>query len=143
MSKILFDAKILLDILLPARKNHQIAIKSYKKICHEYDKLATSENIITTIEYIASKNKTDCKIIWKFFNSLHENFEIYNFSDILDDSLNIYKKYCESGIMIDFEDLLQVNCAVKNGCDTFITEDKELLKNDFNINIKCLKDFDE
>ena len=143
MSKIFFDANILLDILLPARKNHQIAIKSYEKICQKYDKLATSENIITTIEYIASKNKTDCKIIWKFFNSLHKNFEIYNFSDILNDSLDIYKKNCESALMIDFEDLLQINCALKNKCDTFITEDKELLKSNFNINIKCLKDFDE
>ncbi len=143
MSKLFLDANILLDILLPARKNHKKAIRAYEKICQEYDILATSENIITTVEYIASKNGTDCKIIWKFFDSLSKNFDIYNFTEILDDSLIIYQKNCQDGKKIDFEDLLQLNCAIKNECDIFVTEDRELLKGGYNIVIMSLKDFDE
>ena len=72
MSKIFFDANILLDILLPNRPNHQKAIEAYGVICQDYRVLATSENILTTVEYIASRNKTDCKTIWRFFKSLTE-----------------------------------------------------------------------
>ena len=143
MSKVFFDANILLDILLPARVNHNKAIRAYEIICKNYDILATSEDIITTIEYIALKNKTDCKVVWKFFDSLNKNFEIYNFTDILEDSLNSYKESCQNGKKIDFEDLLQINSAIKNGCNAFITEDKEILKSNFSIEIKCLGDFDE
>ena len=82
MSKIFFDANILLDILIPNRPNHTKALEVYSKVCEKYDTLATSENILTTIEYIASKNNTDCEVVWKFFDSLQQNFELYNFSNM-------------------------------------------------------------
>jgi predicted nucleic acid-binding protein len=92
MSKIFFDANILLDILIPSRTNHQQAIGAYTIICDTYDTLSTSENILTTIEYIASKHGTDCKVIGNFFNSLKNSFELYSFGTILDSSLNIYQQ---------------------------------------------------
>jgi len=140
MSKIFFDANILLDILLPKRPNHKKSIIAYSKICQKYETLSTSENILTTIEYIASKNATDCKTIWKFFNTLQDNFELYSFSEILNESLKIYKKACEEQKKIDFEDLLQLECAIKNGCDTFITEDKQIHKGDYEIEVIGLDD---
>ncbi|HIP51646.1 MAG TPA: PIN domain-containing protein [Campylobacterales bacterium] len=136
MSKIFFDANILLDILIPSRANHQQAIQAYSLICDKYDTLSTSENILTTIEYIASKNGTDCKIIWNFFDSLKNNFELYNFGNILDESLKIYHQACNEHQKIGFEDLLQLQCAMKNECDSFITQDKEIHK--LNVGIEVL-----
>ena len=140
MSKIFFDTNILLDILIPDRKNHTKAINTLLKVGQEYDILATSEDILTTVEYIAKKNKISCKKIHSFFDKLRKNFEIYNFSQVLKDSLSIYHKSCESEIKLDFEDLLQVMCAIHNKCDTFLTEDKELLKLDFDIKILSLSE---
>jgi predicted nucleic acid-binding protein len=138
MSKIFFDANILLDILLPSRPNHVKALDVYVRICDNYDVLATSENILTTIEYIASRNGTPCETTGRFFSSLEENFEFYGFADILHESLEVYRDACMQKKKIDFEDLLQLQCAVKNGCTTFITQDKGIHKLDTSIEICSL-----
>ena len=140
MSKIFIDANILLDILLPARANHKKAVFAYEKVCERYDTLVISENILTTIEYIASKNGTDCKIVWRFFYNLTQNFEIVNFSSILDEALAIYKNACNKSIKIDFEDLLQIESAIKNSCSAFLTEDKGILNSEFKIEVLSLND---
>ena len=140
MSKIFFDANILLDILLPSRPNHEKAMSAYGVICQEYKSLATSENILTTIEYIASKNGTNCETLSRFFDGLKENFELYGFADILDTSLIIYRDACSNREKIDFEDLLQVQCAIKNGCNIFITEDKGIHKSGYEIEVIGLDD---
>ncbi len=141
MSKIFFDANILLDILIPNRPNHLKAMEVYDTVCERYDLLASSENILTTIEYIASKNGTDCEVVWKFFNSLNQNFELYNFSEILKESLEIYHHACKNKEKIDLEDLLQLQSAIKNGCHVFLTEDKEIGKLDLDIEVLTLSDF--
>lgn len=141
MSKIFFDANILLDVLIPNRPNHLKAIEVYDTVCERYDVLATSENILTTIEYIASRNGTDCEVVWKFFNSLKQNFELYNFSEILEESLKIYRDACKNKKKIDFEDLLQLASAIKNNCQVFITEDKAIGKLDLGIEVLTLSDF--
>ncbi len=141
MSKIFIDANILLDILLPTRKNHKRAVEAYEKICFQYDILCVNEDILTTIEYIASKNGTDCKVIWEFFTALSENFEIYNFNVIFTEVVEEYGKKCQKGKRVDFEDLLQIRCAIKNGCDAFLTEDGELLKGNFGVKVLCLENF--
>ena len=140
MSKIFFDANILLDILLPSRPNHEKAMSAYGIICQEYKSFATSENILTTIEYIASKNGTSCKTLSRFFDGLRENFELYGFADILESSLIIYRDACLEKKKIDFEDLLQVQCAIKNRCSLFITEDKGIHKSDYEIEVIGLDD---
>ena len=141
MNKIFFDANILLDILIPNRPNHTKALEVYSKVCEKYDTLATSENILTTIEYIASKNNTDCEVIWKFFDSLEQNFELYNFSDILSESLKIYHHACTNRKKIDFEDLLQLESAIRNECQVFLTEDKGIGKLAVDIEVLTLNDF--
>lgn len=138
MSKIFFDANILLDILLPGRENHTKAVDVYVKLCDRYDTLATSENILTTIEYIASKNGTPCKTIAQFFTALEKNFELYGFAEILHQSLEIYNEACLNGNKIDFEDLLQLQCAIYNGCNAFITQDKRIHTLDLNIEVCSL-----
>jgi len=141
MSKIFFDANILLDLLISNRKNHKKALEVLVKVSDKYEVLATSEDIITTIEYIASKNGIECLKVWDFFKNLQKYFEILNFSDILDVSLEHYKKQCESKAKLDFEDLLQLECAMAYGCDIFITEDKGMAKLDVDIKVMNLKDF--
>jgi len=139
MSKIFFDANILLDILLPDRANHSKALEAYVQICERYDTLATSENILTTIEYIASKNGTSCETIGRFFTALDANFELYGFADILSKSVTIYAEACTHKEKIDFEDLLQLQCAMHHGCTTFITQDKGIHKLDVPIEICSLE----
>jgi len=140
MNKIFFDTNILLDILIPDRPNHNLAIKALLKVGQKYDILSTSEDILTTIEYIATKNKISCEKIYSFFYKLEKNFEIYNFSKILEKSLEIYYKSCQNGNKLDFEDLLQIQCAIKNSCDVFLTEDRELSKMGFDIEILSLSE---
>jgi len=139
MSKIFFDANILLDILLPDRANHSKALEAYVQICERYDTLATSENILTTIEYIASKNGTSCETIGRFFTALDANFELYGFADILSKSVTIYAEACTHKEKIDFEDLLQLQCAMHHGCTTFITQDKGIHTLDVPIEICSLE----
>ncbi len=140
MSKIFLDANILLDILLPDRPNHAKAVSAYEIICQEYTRLATSENILTTIEYIASKNGTGCETLSRFFDGLKANFELCSFTDSLDVSLKIYQKACANNEKIDFEDLLQIQCAIKHGCDVFVTEDKGIHKRSYGIEVVGLED---
>lgn len=126
MFKIFFDANILLDILLPTRPNHKLATQAYVFICERYGTLATSENILTTIEYIATKNGTPCKTIGNFFKAMNENFELYGFADILDNGLAAYNDLCKQSKKIDFENLLQLECAIYHKCNLFLTEDKDI-----------------
>jgi len=141
MSKIFFDANILLDLLISNRKNHKKALEVLVKVSDTYEILATSEDIITTIEYIASKNGIECMNVWEFFKTLQVHFEILNFSTILDGALERYKEQCEAKIKLDFEDLLQLECAMASNCDVFLTEDKGIHKLNVDIKIMCLDDF--
>jgi predicted nucleic acid-binding protein len=140
MSKVFIDANILLDILIPDRKNHQKALLSYEYICNHFTTLATSENIITTIEYIASRNKIPCKVVNDFFQRLYQTFELYTFTEVLSSSLEIYSQYCLKKKKIDFEDLLQIQCAIFHNCDAFLTEDKQIPKMGLNIEVLNLED---
>ena len=81
------------------------------------------------------------EVVWKFFNSLKQNFELYNFSEILDESLKIYHHACKNKKKIDFEDLLQLESAIKNGCQVFLTEDKGIGKLEVAIEVLTLSDF--
>ncbi|CAA6826442.1 MAG: Unknown protein, partial [uncultured Sulfurovum sp.] len=47
---------------------------------------------------------------------------------------------CVDKKKIDFEDLLQIQCAIKNGCDVFVTEDKGIHKRSYGINVIGLDD---
>lgn len=141
MSKIFLDANILLDLLISNRKNHEKALEVFPKVSETYEILATSEDIITTIEYIASKNGIGCMKVWEFFKNLQMHFEILNFSDILDGALVAYKKQCEAKKKLDFEDLLQLECAMASNCDVFLTEDKGISKLNVNIQIMSFDDF--
>ena len=140
-SKVFFDANILLDLLIDNRQNHAKALEVLVKISDKYDELITSEDIITTIEYIASKNGIECMKVWEFFKNLQMHFKILHFSDILDVALENYKRECENNRKLDFEDLLQLECAMAYGCDIFLTEDKGIAQLDVDIKVMSLNDF--
>ena len=60
---------------------------------------------------------------------------------ILNESLELYRQACIINLKVDFEDLLQLQCAVKNGCAAFITEDKGIHLLDTKIEIYSLESF--
>lgn len=126
MNSLFLDANILLDILLPARHNHENALSAYAHACEHFDSIGTSENILTTVEYIAAKNGTDCTEIVRFFEQLHHYFGIHNFTPVREPAIALYKKQCQDGKKSDFEDLLQILCAQHHGYTSFWTEDRKL-----------------
>jgi len=57
----------------------------------------------------------------------------------LSKSVTIYAEACTHKEKIDFEDLLQLQCAMHHGCTTFITQDKGIHKLDVPIEICSLE----
>ena len=141
MRKIFFDANILLDLLITNRTNHHRALQSLPHILERYEILATSEDILTTIEYIASRQKIPCERTAAFFGMLQEEFDILNFTSVLPKVLPIYAHKCKQGEPKDFEDLMQLHCAMEAGCDTFLTEDQGIAEEAWDIRVVTLMEF--
>jgi len=141
MNKIFFDANILLDLLITNRANHRRSLQALPRISEHYAILVTSEDILTTVEYIASRHKIPCRKTAAFFGMLQEGFEIRNFTSILPKALPIYTQKCKQGAKIDFEDFMQLHCAVDAGCDVFLTEDKGIDDQEWDIRIAGLEEF--
>jgi predicted nucleic acid-binding protein len=74
MNKIFFDANILLDLLITNRANHAPALEVLPRIIERFETLATSEDILTTIEYIATRHRIPCAKTAAFFEMLHTQF---------------------------------------------------------------------
>jgi len=123
MNKIFFDANILLDLLITNRANHAPALEVLPRIIERFETLATSEDILTTIEYIATRHRIPCAKTAAFFEMLHTQFQILSFTPILAEALPTYTRMCRSSETVDFEDFMQLRCAVAAGCDAFLTED--------------------
>jgi predicted nucleic acid-binding protein len=139
MNKIFFDANILLDLLITNRTNHTRALEVLPHIIERFERLATSEDILTTIEYIATRHRIPCEKTAAFFEMLYTQFEILSFAPILAEALPTYTRMCRSGEAVDFEDFMQLRCAVAAGCDAFLTEDMGIVAEQ-DIQIIRLKD---
>ena len=114
MKKIFLDTNILLEIILDREK---------KALCISHLRESNSSLYISTLSvyivyYVASK----------FLSKKEQIFEYLDQFNILDFSLvdyEIAKKILKGS---DFEDSLQIACALRNKCQEFITLDKKLEK---------------
>jgi len=138
MSKIFFDANVLLDLLIVNRANHLRALHALPIISEQYETLVTSEDILTTVEYIATRQHIPCQKISAFFAMLRREFEIRNFTSVLSKALPVYAQKCDKGEKVDFEDLLQLYCALDAGCEVFLTEDKGIDGSNWDMQIVSL-----
>ena len=125
-NSIFIDANIILDLLDNKRASFEDSKKLIEYALFNGLNLAISDDIITTIYYIAKKSVTREKLL-KFIEFINKNFEILPFNkDIIAMAVDIALKNSS----YDFEDTLQAVCALENGYSLIITNDNNFPKID-------------
>jgi predicted nucleic acid-binding protein len=115
-NKIYFDTNIVLDIVDLSRPNHKSANVLVKFCIFNDYEIIISEDMLSTIFYIHKEKKQ----VLDFFQVIKNDWVISAFGmQVIKDSLALSSKK-----NLDFEDVLQCLCAKENGCDVFITNDK-------------------
>jgi len=125
-NKLFIDINIILDILDDKRISHNSS-KKFMQTCLSDDiTMAISDDIITTVYYIAQKT-VERNTLLEFINFLNKNFIILSFDNhVIDEAI----KNCLENSTYDFEDILQAFCAKRNNYKTIITNDKRFPKID-------------
>jgi len=125
-NSIYIDANIILDLLDNKRASFEDSKKLIEYALFNGLDLAISDDIITTIYYIARKSIAREKLL-KFIEFINKNFEILPFNkDVITIAIDIALKNSS----YDFEDTLQAVCALENGYSLIITNDNNLPKID-------------
>ncbi len=119
-SKLFIDTNIILDILDNKRANHKNSQELIKDCMLNEVLMAISDDIITTVYYIAQKTVKRNTLL-EFIKFLNENFILLSFDNhIIDRAIKI----CSQNSSYDFEDTLQAVCAQENRYKTIVTNDK-------------------
>jgi len=124
--KIFLDANICLDLLDTKRPTSKESVEWYMlNKDNENNEFYFSSDFITTFYYILTqKRKHNSKDTIIAIDALSS--EIIPLYMIHSDFISAKNNFFE-GIMDDFEDLIVLNSADRFSCNTFITNDKELL----------------
>ena len=127
MKKIFLDANILIDLIDPNRHKHKEVVEFIKNNIGNF--FYTSCDILTTIYYIASKNK--CDNVLDKLEYILKLVKIINFSnDLALKTIEIMKK---DRNFKDFEDTLQYELAKSIKADFIVTNDKNFYSPDIEI----------
>jgi len=124
IKKVFFDANIILDMIDSDRGNVENVRKLvYNALVKELT-LYTSCDILSNIYYVARK-KLDKETLVKEMLNILEIFEI-----VAIDKALAKKALLENQVnhALDFEDLLQRQCAEVTQCDLIVTNDKKFVK---------------
>jgi predicted nucleic acid-binding protein len=111
---ICFDANVLIEVILE-RKN--------AAVCRQYMQTANEDMAITMLSldlvmYYAEKHKLD-------LSSTEQFVRLFLWLPIAeDDAESAFRLYAGD----DYEDALQVSCAQREGCTSFVTLDRGLAK---------------
>ena len=120
------DANIILDLIDMDRGKIEKA-RSFVHLALSKDiTLFTSCDILTNIYYVARK-KVDKVLLVEEMLRLVDIFEIIEIDKKLAKDALIKNLHDSS---LDFEDLIQLECAISVGCDVIVTEDKKFVKGD-------------
>lgn len=145
MRKVFIDVNMFIDFLDEYREYNQETMKKNRNFYNLHEnakklfiflmeknsKICMSEDGITNIIYNL-KNKKDATK--KFMDILlnidkYENLEIITFGkEAIKKSAKYYFEQTNRHKSIDIEDVMQYFCALENGCDTIITNDKSFPK---------------
>lgn len=110
--KTFFDANVLLEVILPDRQRVEAAKQA----------IATAQaqiiSPLTVHLYVHFGQKQDFPL-----QQLLANIELFELTDMSQPEVRWAIKHYQNN---DFEDALQVACAVLHGCDKFVTLDKPL-----------------
>jgi predicted nucleic acid-binding protein len=129
--KVFLDTNILLDVLndnRPSWKLSSIIMEEVK--VHRIEAVVTAQSIVDS-HYIAPKSGTSRDVIDSFAQWLsnHVNVRPITVFEII--------SALRSGLP-DFEDAVQVCCAEAEGCDVFVTNDKQLLGGNYGTSMLLL-----
>ena len=110
------DTNIVLDFLDQERQLNKFAHNLIDFLTQNNSRIFISEDMLSTIYYI---EKSDSRVL-TFFTSILKKWDIVPFG------LNVIRKAIDFSLVkrVDFEDALQLFCAIENDCAIFITNDK-------------------
>jgi len=124
IKRVFFDANIILDMIDSDRGNVENVRKLvYNALVKELT-LYTSCDILSNIYYVARK-KLDKETLVKEMLNILEIFEIVAIDKALAKKVLLENQVNHA---LDFEDLLQRQCAEVTQCDLIVTNDKKFVK---------------
>lgn len=130
--KLFIDTNVIIDFLKPTRPKHKVAIALFDYLIKAKHQIVISEDVVTTIFYLAKTEKLQAL---HFLKSIQSKWLVLPFgkktiNQALD--LSLEKN-------LDLEDTLQCLCAKNNQCDVLITNDKYFY--DYGVKIQSASKF--
>ena len=114
-----FDTNYLLDVLVKTRPEHRFAEMILQVVRDgDIEGCITTQSIVDA-SYIYSQRLKET--LSDFRKSVQVLSGIVKVVPILPDDIAMA---CKSGIA-DFEDAVQLSCAIRNGCDVIVTRDQK------------------
>lgn len=124
IKKIFFDANIILDMIDSDRGNvEMVKHLVYNALIKDID-LYTSCDILSNVYYVARKKLEKSVLV-------EEMLRILEIFDIVAIDKPLAKKALfenKANLPLDFEDLLQSQCAMVSECDLIVTNDKKFVE---------------
>ena len=120
MKSVFIDTNILIDLLANREPFHKYALQLFSKAEKKQIKIYCSSHTIATSYYILKKYSEE-KPLRELINGL------FNFVTVLPVDLDILKKSLQSKYK-DFEDAIQINCALSIKIDCIITRNIKAFK---------------
>jgi len=140
-NSIFFDLNIIIDVLDKNRPRFENSKAALQKAIEDEFEIAMSSDMLSNFYYICQK-KFNCQNMTNAFVFLKENFVILEFSqDVIQSAIKRYEELCTEGKEGDFEDLLQISCAIAGGCALFVSEDKNLKGLELGIKVLSCDEF--
>lgn len=131
--KIFIDSNIIIDFLAEKRFSHKEAVELFANQ-KENEIYCFSFGSVSDITYVLQRayGFKSSKIISFFDNlSIDSKYWCLSLSDsYLEEACKYSLDLIDKNKSIDFEDALQYFCALENGCDVIITNDKNFPKLD-------------
>jgi len=124
IKRVFFDANIILDMIDSDRGNVENVRKLVYNALVKEITLYTSCDILSNIYYVARK-KLDKETLVKEMLNILEIFEIVAIDKALAKKALLENQMNHA---LDFEDLLQRQCAEVTQCDLIVTNDKKFVK---------------
>jgi predicted nucleic acid-binding protein len=122
------DANIILDLIDVDRGKIEKARSFVHTALIQDITLFTSCDILTNIYYVARK-KVEKPLLVEEMLRIVDIFEIIEIDKKLAKDALIKNLHDNS---LDFEDLIQLECAISMGCDLIVTDDKKFVKGSVN-----------
>ncbi len=119
-NSIFLDTNIVLDMIENQRSHHDNAKALYRYIVENDYEIYISEDMLTTIYYIAS----DKKAVLAFLQMIEDEWQIVPYGK---ETINKALSFSMENAT-DLEDTLQCLCAKSYGCRYVITNDKNFVK---------------